>query len=159
MNKPLLIGQLAKLAGVKPDSVRFYERSGLLPKAERTQSGYRVYDEAALKQLRFIKQAQALGFTLDEIKGVLRMRDSGRAPCGRVIEVAAHRLREVERKLAEWRAFRDVLRGYLRRWKREANSGMCAAADFCNLIEAIEVDFSNPVARPSETVKTRGKLK
>jgi DNA-binding transcriptional MerR regulator len=59
----MLIGKWAKLAGVKSDSVRFYERSGLLPKPERLASGYRVYDEAALKRLRFIKQESPWIFT------------------------------------------------------------------------------------------------
>src|SRR5882724_9647766 len=62
--KPLLIGRLAKLAGVKPDTIRFYERSGLLPKPSRMASGYRAYDDAALKQVRFIRKAQSLGFSL-----------------------------------------------------------------------------------------------
>ena len=87
MSKPLLIGQLAKLAGVKPDSVRFYERSGLLPAAKRTPAGYRIYDEPALKQLRFIKQAQALGFTLDEIKRILSLRGQGKQTCRCVVAI------------------------------------------------------------------------
>ena len=62
--KPLLIGRLAKLSGVKPDTIRFYERSGLLPKPQRLASGYRVYDDAALKQIRFIRRASfAAGIT------------------------------------------------------------------------------------------------
>ena len=60
-DKPLLIGRLAKLSGVRPDTIRFYERNGLLPKPSRTASGYRVYDAAALNQMRFICKAQALG--------------------------------------------------------------------------------------------------
>jgi DNA-binding transcriptional MerR regulator len=63
--KGLHIGQLAKLAGVRPDTVRFYEHDGLLARPERSAAGYRIYDEAALKRLRFIKQAQALGFSLE----------------------------------------------------------------------------------------------
>ena len=55
--KPLLIGRLARLSGVRPDTIRFYERSGLLPKPSRTASGYRVYDDAALKQVRFVRKA------------------------------------------------------------------------------------------------------
>ena len=78
--RPLLIGQLAKVAGVKPDTVRFYERSGLLPKPARTASEYRLYDEAALNQLRFIKKAQSLGFSLDEVRRILCLRGQGAAP-------------------------------------------------------------------------------
>src|SRR2546426_2521241 len=99
MTKPLLIGQLAKLAGVKPDSVRFYERSGLLPRPERLASGYRVYDDAALKQLRFIKQAQALGFTLDEIKRILSLRGQGNQTCRCVLAMAEATLSETREQL------------------------------------------------------------
>ena len=79
--RPLLIGRLAKLAGVKSDTVRFYERSGLLPKPLRTASAYRVYDDAALKQLRFIKKAQSLGFSLDEVGRILHLRGQGGRTC------------------------------------------------------------------------------
>ncbi len=86
--KPLLIGQVAKLAGVKSDTVRFYERTGLLPRPTRTAAGYRVYDEAATRQLRFVKKAQALGFSLDEIRRILNLRGGGRKTCDRVLAIA-----------------------------------------------------------------------
>ena len=86
--KPLLIGQLSKLAGVKPDSVRFYERSGLFPKPERSPSGYRVYKPAAVNRLRFIKKAQALGFSLDEIGRILSLQGQGSTCCESVLAIA-----------------------------------------------------------------------
>jgi len=79
--RPLLIGELAKQAGVKPDSVRFYERNNLLPKPQRSANGYRVYDEAAPNRLKFIKRAQALGFSLDEIRRILNLRGQGKETC------------------------------------------------------------------------------
>ena len=66
----LLIGELARQSGVKPDTVRFYEREGLLAAPARTAAGYRVYDSAARDRIRFIKRAQALGFSLDEIRRI-----------------------------------------------------------------------------------------
>jgi len=69
--KHYLIGQLAKLAGVKSDTVRFYERKGLLPRATRSATDYRIYDDAAVERLSFVRKAQALGFSLDEIGRIL----------------------------------------------------------------------------------------
>ncbi|MBI2924356.1 MAG: heavy metal-responsive transcriptional regulator [Verrucomicrobia bacterium] len=132
----LLIGKLAALVGMKPDSVRFYERAGLLPKPQRLTSGYRVYDEAALKRLRFIRQAQSLGFSLDEIHRILNLRGQGKETCRCVIGMAEATLSETEERLAEWQTFADSLRAHLRRWKRNVDPGACTAAEFCNLIES-----------------------
>jgi len=99
--KPLLIGRLAKLSGVKPDTIRFYERSGLLPKPQRLASGYRIYDNAALKQVRFIRKAQSLGFSLDEIRRIMNLRGQGKETCRCVISMAEATLGETETKLKE----------------------------------------------------------
>ncbi len=132
--KPLLIGRLAKLAGVKPDTIRFYERSGLLPKPSRTASGYRVYNDSALNQLRFIRKAQSLGFTLDEIRRIMSLRGQGKETCRCVIAIAEATLSETETQLNELREFRDKLITNLTRWKRKRRGPM--AAEFCALIEA-----------------------
>lgn len=131
----LLIGQLARTGGVKADTVRFYERTGLLAKPERTFAGYRVYDPATVNQLRFIKQAQALGFTLEEIRRILRLRGHGRETCQCVIRMAEASLSEVETKLRELQAFRDGLAENLARWRRTSRNGGRVAAEFCALIE------------------------
>jgi MerR family transcriptional regulator, copper efflux regulator len=73
MAATLLIGELARQSGVKPDTVRFYERAGLLAAPARTAAGYRVYDGAARERIQFIKRAQALGFSLDEIRRILSL--------------------------------------------------------------------------------------
>lgn len=132
--KPLWIGRLAKLAGVKPDTIRFYERSGLLPKPLRTASGYRLYDEAALNQVRFIRKAQSLGFSLDEIRRIMSLRGQGKETCRCVIAMAEATLSETETKLKELRNFRDRLGTNLERWKRKRRGPL--AAEFCALIEA-----------------------
>ncbi len=133
--KPLLIGQLAKLAGVKSDTVRFYERTGLLPQAKRTGAGYRSYDQAAAKQLLFVKKAQALGFSLDEIRRIIGLRGHGKETCRCVVAMAEGSLAETERKLRELQQFRDSLAANLKRWRR-APAGSKAAAEFCALIES-----------------------
>lgn len=116
--RPLLIGQLAASAGIKADSVRFYERSGLLPKPRRSASGYRVYDQAAVAQLRFIKKAQSLGFALDEVRRILRLRSTGRSACQSVLRMAEATLDETEAKLRDLQKLRDALAANIRRWKK-----------------------------------------
>lgn len=132
----LLVGQLAKAAGVKPDSIRFYERSGLLPKAERLASGYRVYDEAALRRLRFIKKAQALGFSLDEIRRILRLRSQGQPACDCIMRMAEATLSETEQKVRELQKFSEGLGQNLRQWRKLTKQGKNCAAEFCALIES-----------------------
>ena len=132
--KPLLIGRLAKLSGVKPDTIRFYERSGLLPKPQRLASGYRIYDNAALKQVRFIRKAQSLGFSLDEIRRIMNLRGQGKETCRCVIAMAEATLAETQTKLTELRQFKDTLTANLTRWKRKRRGPI--AAEFCALIEA-----------------------
>lgn len=132
--KPLLIGRLAKLSGVKPDTIRFYERSGLLPKPSRTASGYRVYDDAALSRMRFIRKAQSLGFSLDEIRRIMSLRGQGKETCRCVIAIAEATLAETEAKLQELSKFKQTLTTNLTRWKQKTRGPI--AAEFCALIEA-----------------------
>src|SRR5216117_1854849 len=103
--KPLLIGRLAKLSGVRPDTIRFYERNGLLPKPSRTASGYRVYDAAALNQMRFIRKAQALGFSLDEIQRIMNLRGHRKETCRSVVAMAEATLSETQAKLKDLQQF------------------------------------------------------
>ncbi len=135
VSETLLIGELARLAGVKRDAVRFYERSGLLARPVRSANGYRAYDETALARLRFIKKAQSLGFSLDEVKRILSLRGNGKATCRCVVAMAEATLEETERKLRETRRFATSLRKHLTQWKRDAKKRGGHAADFCKLIE------------------------
>lgn len=134
-NKPLLIGQIARLAGVKTDTVRFYERQGLLPKPERSASGYRLYDQAAVAQLRFVKRAQSLGFSLDEVRRILWLRSTGSSACGSVLAMAEATLEETEAKLLDLQKFRDALAANVERWRKLPEQRKCAA-EFCDLIES-----------------------
>jgi DNA-binding transcriptional MerR regulator len=155
-----MIGQLARLAGVKPDTVRFYERAGLLEQPERTFSGYRLYDRAAVQRLRFIKKAQAFGFTLEEIKRILRLRGRGRETCACVVHLAEASLGEVEARLRELSAYRDALARNLARWRRAPGQGAQSAAEFCALIERSQphhrVEF--PEIPPSPDIRIRRTL-
>lgn len=76
----LKIGEVAKLSGIGIEALRFYEKSGILGRPGRTQSGYRVYDEAVLQRLDFIKRSQIVGFSLDEIKRIVADKEAGKSP-------------------------------------------------------------------------------
>jgi Hg(II)-responsive transcriptional regulator len=106
---PLTIGRLASAAGVRIDTVRFYERAGLLKKPQRTAAGYRLYAQADAARLRFIRRAKALGFSLDEITELLRLNDGG-GRRGAVRALAERRLAEIEQKLVELSRLRQTLR-------------------------------------------------
>lgn len=136
----MLIGQLARLAGVGVDTVRFYERSGLLPQAQRTAAGYRVYPARVVDRLRFIRKAQALGFSLDEIKRILALRGQGAETCRCVIAIAEATLSGTEEKLRELQKFRDRLKRAVTGWKRSATRRRNCRAEFCGLIEETQVE-------------------
>lgn len=106
----LSIGRLAAAAGVGIDTVRYYERSGLLPAPPRRASGYRAYPADSLARLRFIRRAKALGFALDEIAALLRLSQPHERDAGDVRQLAQARLQEVEAKIAELQRVRDGLR-------------------------------------------------
>jgi DNA-binding transcriptional MerR regulator len=112
----LLSGELAKLAGVSPDTLRHYERIGVLPRPPRTPAGYRRYPASALERVRLIRRALAIGFSLDELRRVLQVRDRGGAPCRKVRDLAATKLAELDRRIAEFQALRDRLRAILDDW-------------------------------------------
>lgn len=129
-----LIGDLARQAGVKVDTVRYYERRGIMDPPVRTTAGYRVYDPDALRRLRFIKKAQALGFNLAEIRRILSLRGNGRETCRCVVAIAESTLAKTEQRLAELQQFRDALAENVNRWRRDARRN--TGAEFCALIES-----------------------
>ncbi|MGV3516611.1 heavy metal-responsive transcriptional regulator [Luteitalea sp.] len=113
------IGQVAHRAGVTPDTIRYYERLGVLPRPLRTVGGLRAYGDDVVARLRFIQQAQALGLTLKDVKALLA--DEGRAgqqPCRRVRDLLKARLVEVDARIKDLRAFRRTLGRHLKSCER-----------------------------------------
>jgi MerR family mercuric resistance operon transcriptional regulator len=106
--KPMTVGQVARLAGVGVETVRFYEKNGLLEEPARRASGYREYDEETVNRLRFIQRAKELGFTLSEIKELLSLRCSER-PCNDVRKRAEAKVAEIEAKVAMLLRLKEVL--------------------------------------------------
>lgn len=103
------IGELARKVGVNPKTVRYYESIGLLPAAERTSSGYRVYDEGDAERVGFIKAAQRLGMRLDEIAEVLALRDADKRPCSYVRGVLHEHVADIDERIAELQRLRRQL--------------------------------------------------
>lgn len=100
MENQLRIGDLARQVGVTASMVRYYEEIGLLPPADRTESDYRVYNQADVERLRFIQRAKELDFSLEEIGEILALREHGEAPCAYVINQIGAKIEEVDRKMA-----------------------------------------------------------
>ncbi len=108
------IGELAADTALSRDTLRYYERLGLLDHPRRTSGGFRIYSEATLDRLQFIKRAQAVGFTLDEIRELVTFDGRGLHRCRRVRDLIATKLDELDERFSELRAFRRSLVGSLR---------------------------------------------
>lgn len=107
------IGEVAAAAGVPTSTVRFYERRGLLPADGRSPSRYRLYGDAALERLRFIRSAQATGFTLEDIAALLDLREEGKAPKGEVQTMIRSRLADVQQRMADLKVVEGMLKASL----------------------------------------------
>ena len=118
MTGPILIGQLAARAGVSPDTIRSYERLGVLPRAARTSGGYRRYSESAIVRIRLVQNALRFGFSLKEVARFLHARESGRPPCREVRASAGRILVELDRRIEELIAARQAMQDTLRDWDR-----------------------------------------
>ena len=134
----LKIGDVSKKSGIGIEALRFYEKSGLLEKPSRTMSGYRVYDADVIERLAFIKQSQALGFSLDEIKQIIDDARKGKSPCDEVREIVRHRLEELDERMREMRRYRKELSETLREWDEKGQ----APGHICGLIEGSHVEHT-----------------
>ena len=106
----LSIGKLAKACGVNIDTVRYYERKGLLAPLERTESGYRIYNEESIKRLDFVRRAQALGFTLAEINELLTISESTEADCADIRDYTKEKITEIEDRIADLVKIKESLK-------------------------------------------------
>lgn len=110
-------GALAALAGVSTDTLRYYERRGLLPRPPRDSNGYRRYPEAAAARVRIIQRALDAGFTVADLARVFRQRDAGGAPCRDVFRMAQARLQELDERIAGLTQLRHQLHRVVREWE------------------------------------------
>lgn len=131
----LKIGEVSKRSGVGIETLRFYEKSGILSHPVRSASGYRMYDSEVLERLAFIKRAQVLGFSLEEIRQFIREKSSGQSPCAAVREVVRHRLEELDERMAEMRRYRKELSEALAEWEQAGD----VEGHICGLIEGTHI--------------------
>ena len=111
-------GELAKLAGVSADTLRFYERKGLIPKPSRSSNGYRLYPAEILHRIRIIQSALAVGFTVQELGRIFHIRNRGEAPCDEVLRIAQQKLLELENRIRHLKVAKKDLQGCVREWKK-----------------------------------------
>lgn len=117
--KPLRSGELAQLTGVSPDTIRHYERIGILRAPPRTSAGYRMYTRDTIDRVRLVQRALQLGFTLTELSEILRTRDSGNAPCHRVLNLTEEKLRSLGQHIQELQRTQSYMRQLVRDWRRK----------------------------------------
>ncbi|WP_082765203.1 MULTISPECIES: helix-turn-helix domain-containing protein [unclassified Phenylobacterium] len=124
------IGRLAKATNVKVPTIRFYEQIGLLPAPQRTESDRRVYGEAAVKRLAFIKHARQLGFSVEAIRDLLDLSDHPHRPCEQANRLAAEQLEAVDEKIAQLSVLKTEL-------ERMVGAGCAGEVADCRVIEAL----------------------
>jgi len=129
----MTVGKLAKTTGINIETVRFYEREGLMPKPERTSGGHRLFDDSDVARLRFIQHCKDVGFTLKEIHDLLFLRDSEIATCEDVCEMAKRKVGEIDRKIAMLSEMRDHLKALTEVCHNDQRSTDC-----CAIIKGLE---------------------
>ncbi|GAB3245424.1 heavy metal-responsive transcriptional regulator [Arthrobacter pigmenti] len=131
----MLIGKVADITGVDSQTIRFYERQGLLPAPLRKPNGYRSYDATAIGRLQFVRAAQAAGLTLAEIANILHLRDAGQTPCTHVSLLLDRKLDDVRARQRELATLAAELEQLIDA-SRDLDPRNCADADICHIIAA-----------------------
>ncbi len=129
----LTIGSVAQQAGVNIETLRYYERKGVVPKPPRTSSNYRLYSEDTVRRVRFVKRAQELGFSLREIKELLALRATRGAKCQDVRRQALHKIEEIDEKMRTL----EAMKGVLRKLVKECASTR-APVSACPILESLD---------------------
>ena len=137
----LRIGEVALRGHVRTDTLRYYERLGLVEPATRSPGGYRLYDPEAVERLAFVKKAQAMGLTLEEVREVIKAALEGSPPCDHVRATLRTRLGEVDQRIADLRALRGTLVRALERSRDVPVADGC----LCAIIESQELASDRPV--------------
>jgi DNA-binding transcriptional MerR regulator len=127
------IGELARAAGVNTKTIRFYEDIGVLPPAGRAPNGYRTYTPEAVDRLRFVREAQATGLTLEEIASVLELREQGASTCQHVLGLLERHLKELDAHIDALRETRRELAGMIERGRR-LDAAECTDPNRCQTI-------------------------
>lgn len=151
----LNIGELAKRSGTAPDTLRYYERVGLLVPTSRSTGGYRRYEESAVDRLAFIHRAQALGLTLAEVREIIGIADQGRAPCKHVQATLSRHLDEVDARIAELRLLRNNIAELLAHAPKTRGREPCVCGIIESAAEAPIQDGLHRITRQRRAPQTR----
>lgn len=133
MNSQLTISALARSVGIPSSTIRYYERVGLLSPRGRTSGNYRFYGEESIERLRFIRAAQATGFTIADITTLLEFRDGVATPCEEVRPIIESRLADVDNRLNEFRRFQRVLKSFLEACRNTRHDDCCPVIEELSL--------------------------
>jgi len=145
MSESFTIGELARRADVTRDTIRFYERVGLLPPPTRTRSGYRIFGDGDVRRVRFVREAQSIGLTLDGIQELLSVSEMQTPEeCRRVAAQLARRIDEIDEKIRELQTFRERLEASRQRCQ-DAHGSSCP----------VVLDLAEAVAGPDGKTQTR----
>lgn len=139
-------GQLARRCAVGPETIRFYERRGLLPEAPRSRGGYRRFDETAVRRLDFIRRAKAIGFSLPEVAELLSLQDHPGGNRSRVKQITESKLSEIEAKLRDLERMRDVLSRLAEQCTGEGPIQGCPIIEALADPDEATADMADPVA-------------
>ena len=140
----LATGQLAQQAGVNVETLRFYERKGLLPKPPRRVSGYREYPPESVRLIRFIKRAQELGFTLKEIRELLALRVNRGTTCAEVRDRARQKVRDTQQKIDDLQAIDEALKKLIASCKGRGPASQCPILEHLGNLEPLdEAEWNN----------------
>lgn len=154
--KGLLIGEVAKRTGLPAPTIRYYEEVGLLRKPARADSGYRSYSAKTVDELLFVRKAQGLGFSLDEIREILTLSRSGQKPCERVIALTEKHLAAIEGRIRDLQKFKTYLAGELSKWNRR--DALVTCEGLCQFIsEADSERVPSSVTEEPLVKRRRGK--
>lgn len=134
----LTIGQLAKQAGVNVETIRYYERRSLLPEPPRRVSGYRQYSPDAVARIQFIKRAQELGFSLNEIQELLSLRVDAESACSEVKQRAESKVAEIEQKMATLQRMKQILTDLMQHCHTQEPTAECP------ILAALDTDATTP---------------
>jgi DNA-binding transcriptional MerR regulator len=134
----LKIGELAKQTGLSVGTLRYYSDLELLQPVQRGNNGYRYYDLDASSQIEFIKKAQTLGFTLDEIKQILDVRDRGEIPCSLVQKLLDNKIEQIQIQIKQMSLFKAELEEYRIAWANNPNSEL-TSSEVCPLISSVSL--------------------
>ncbi|HIA54146.1 MAG TPA: heavy metal-responsive transcriptional regulator [Candidatus Melainabacteria bacterium] len=138
MNNNSLVGMVAKQLGVSSQTIHWYETQGLIPPPERTESGYRVYQPSTIEQLRFVRKALGIGFSVDEIRAIIDARRQGNQPCEMVLSLLQKKIDDVNSQIETLIEVQDDLKRLQKKWLTSPSHSEPNTALICPLIEEID---------------------